>query len=281
MLRKIKGLLKIHAKDVRTTELLKQEMAAVREKVNQLAASSTAGDSRRRNTVRNKIPIHQTSKPILPHNHSLQRTLSDPNATNRRYNGSNSNPDNPSVSNVVGKWRARQMETSGTEMASHKLNILHKQSDDKCNSSGTIRRIQSAHPSVASNEKPYTDTGGRKRSVRELLDGHECDECRGYFRVMQEQGMIVDEDDLRETLRRCSRHKSRYALASATTSHKQIILNIYVYLIGVLEYLILSIFDLCRRWEAPATPEGYWDLTIQTPEDWVKAKNKPAKDDTV
>jgi hypothetical protein len=36
---------------------------------------------------------------------------------------------------------------------------------------------------------------------------------------------------------------------------------------------------LFYRWEAPATPEGYWDLTMHTPDDWISKKKIKTADD--
>ncbi len=78
----------------------------------------------------------------------------------------------------------------------------------------------------------------RSRSEREMVQGHECEECKRYYRIMEQQGLITTstnhECGLNETLRRCSRHKS--------------------------------------HWSPPSTPDGFWDLTVHTPEEWKDSK---------
>ena len=69
----------------------------------------------------------------------------------------------------------------------------------------------------------------RKRSEREALRGHQCSECAAYYTALMQQG-IVSEENMEEMLRQCSRHKA--------------------------------------RWSPPRTPEGFWDLTVRTPEKW-------------
>ena len=64
----------------------------------------------------------------------------------------------------------------------------------------------------------------RKKSERELLPGFECEECRNYFKALQQQG-IFSPSNKAEFLQKCSRHKSRFT--------------------------------------PPSTPDGYWDLSIK------------------
>jgi hypothetical protein len=102
-------------------------------------------------------------------------------------------------------------------------------------SSSMVREIpQYSRPSSTSN------SGTRiSKSEREFIDGHECEECRRYYRIMEQQGLITSADlecGLTETLRRCSRHKS--------------------------------------HWSPPLTPDGFWDLTVHTPDEWRKDSSK-------
>ena len=117
------------------------------------------------------------------------------------------------------------------------------------------------------------DTGGRKRSVRETMDGHQCDECRRYFRVMEEQGLITSDAERKENLKKCSRHKSRCYTSSLRSTSLHCIHSLTSYLM-----IITLHYDLCCycRWEAPATPEGFWDLIMQTPEEWSRTKKPRA-----
>jgi hypothetical protein len=83
--------------------------------------------------------------------------------------------------------------------------------------------------------KSSCTTTSRSKSERDVMNGHECEECQRYYRIMEQQGLIITtptnmDCGLTETLRRCSRHKS--------------------------------------HWSPPCTPDGFWDLTIRTPDDW-------------
>lgn len=71
----------------------------------------------------------------------------------------------------------------------------------------------------------------RKKSDRENLPGHECDECYKYFAALEQQG-ICSPSSKAEMLQKCSRHKSR-----------------------------------CTP---PSTPDGFWDLSIKDPASWTK-----------
>ena len=67
----------------------------------------------------------------------------------------------------------------------------------------------------------------RKKDEREALRGHQCTEFSAYHDALVRQGIVIEEN-LGEMLQRCSRHRA--------------------------------------RWSPPRTPEGYWDLTVRTPE---------------
>lgn len=69
----------------------------------------------------------------------------------------------------------------------------------------------------------------RKRAERDALPGYTCFECEAFYEAMMQQG-IMTEEGRKEHLRQCSRHKAKFT--------------------------------------PPTTPEGFWDLTIHTPEEW-------------
>jgi hypothetical protein len=100
----------------------------------------------------------------------------------------------------------------------------------------TLTEVPQQLPSRQSSFKSScTGITSRSKSERDVMNGHECEECQRYYRIMEQQGLIITtptnlECGLTETLRRCSRHKS--------------------------------------HWSPPCTPEGFWDLTIRTPDDW-------------
>lgn len=69
----------------------------------------------------------------------------------------------------------------------------------------------------------------RNKEARAALPGHSCTECAKYFEALVQQGVVNDEN-LKEMMRQCSRHKS--------------------------------------RWTPPSTPLGFWDLSIPSPDEW-------------
>ena len=71
----------------------------------------------------------------------------------------------------------------------------------------------------------------RKRSDREQLPGHTCLECARYIANLRTQGLLTTEEEEREMLKACSRHKSISG-------------------------------------PPPDTPDGFWNLTVHTPEEW-------------
>lgn len=76
---------------------------------------------------------------------------------------------------------------------------------------------------------PYIETV-RNRAEREALPGHMCGECNRYYEALAQQGMLFDDAARREMLLQCSRHKA--------------------------------------RWSPPRTPNGFWDVDVNTPKDW-------------
>lgn len=83
-------------------------------------------------------------------------------------------------------------------------------------------------PKKSSNPIKYVETI-RKKDEREGLRGFQCAECAAFYNAQMKQG-IFDQSKMNEFLKNCSRHKG--------------------------------------KWTPPDTPEGFWDLTIRTPEDW-------------
>lgn len=73
----------------------------------------------------------------------------------------------------------------------------------------------------------------RNKDQRAALPGHSCVECEKYIAVLRAQGLLRSEEEVQEMLRNCSRHKSAAG-------------------------------------RPPDTPDGFWDLTVHTPEDWKR-----------
>lgn len=69
----------------------------------------------------------------------------------------------------------------------------------------------------------------RKKDERAALPGHTCTECARFYDVMIEQGILQPEGK-GQFLQLCSRHKA--------------------------------------QWAPPDTPDGFWDLSINTPAAW-------------
>ena len=70
----------------------------------------------------------------------------------------------------------------------------------------------------------------RSRKAREAVPGFVCDQCSKYYLELERQG-IINTLNKDEMLLNCSRHKS--------------------------------------RWTPPSTPEGFWDISVKTPDDWI------------
>lgn len=69
----------------------------------------------------------------------------------------------------------------------------------------------------------------RNRADRAALPGFACSECEQFYKVMMDQG-IVTEENKADFMQSCSRHKA--------------------------------------RWTPPSTPDGFWDMSLNTPQEW-------------
>lgn len=83
----------------------------------------------------------------------------------------------------------------------------------------------SSHPAA---QRPCIEVV-RNREQRAALPGFSCFECERFYRTMMEQG-IINEENKKDFLQSCSRHKA--------------------------------------RWTPPSTPDGFWDLAVNTPPEW-------------
>ena len=75
----------------------------------------------------------------------------------------------------------------------------------------------------------YTESV-RNKAKRASLPGHLCTECSQYYQALEQQGIVLSTVSLDDMLKKCSRHKA--------------------------------------QWSPPQTPEGFWGLSVDTPEDW-------------
>jgi hypothetical protein len=96
--------------------------------------------------------------------------------------------------------------------------------------STTTTTNAAAAPAAAAKAKCVESV--RSKTLRAALPGFTCEECLKFYETMQQQGIycMSDSQVRRDILQGCSRHKA--------------------------------------RWTPPSTPEGFWNLTLQTPDDW-------------
>lgn len=105
----------------------------------------------------------------------------------------------------------------------------------KTTSTNHINKLSKEAPSVDPKDvtiKKCIETV-RGKENRAALPGHTCMECLKFYETMQQQGVYSNFSDSqmrRKVLQSCSRHKA--------------------------------------KWSQPSTPEGFWDLSLGTPEDW-------------
>jgi len=105
----------------------------------------------------------------------------------------------------------------------------------KTTSTNHINKLNKEAPSVDPKDvtiKKCIETV-RGKENRAALPGHTCMECLKFYETMQQQGVYSNFSDSqmrRKVLQSCSRHKA--------------------------------------KWSQPSTPEGFWDLSLGTPEDW-------------
>lgn len=71
----------------------------------------------------------------------------------------------------------------------------------------------------------------RKRSERAALPGRACSECDKFYEAMEQQG-IISPTSRKKFVNECSRHRS--------------------------------------KWTPPSTPEGFWDVSLGTPDNWTQ-----------
>ena len=136
-----------------------------------------------------------------------------------------------------------QLALAQQSTANHVLSLSRKPSSSvplsfsselKTNDLGRAGTVQLESPKkIVNSISVYSSNKftSRKRSDREKLPGHTCFECEKYMRVLAQQGVIVDDAQMKEMLQRCSRHKF-------------------------------------NQGPPPDTPDGFWDLTVHTPEEW-------------
>jgi hypothetical protein len=101
----------------------------------------------------------------------------------------------------------------------------------KTTSTNHINKLNKEDPKDVTMKKCIETVRGKEN--RAALPGHTCMECLKFYETMQQQGVYSNFSDSqmrRKVLQSCSRHKA--------------------------------------KWSQPSTPEGFWDLSLGTPEDW-------------
>jgi hypothetical protein len=99
------------------------------------------------------------------------------------------------------------------------------------NTTASSRQIQLSKPIANMRSNLRCVEVIRKKDERAALRGHQCDQCEAFYNVQIEQG-ILDKSKVTEFLQLCSRHKA--------------------------------------KWTPPQTPEGFWDLSVRTPDEWKR-----------
>lgn len=142
-----------------------------------------------------------------------------------------------------GKWKENQnyenrfLTKSETVTASN--NIIGSATDSSLQTSITTKSVLSTsgkNKHASSDVLPSAPLRCievvRSKQQREALPGFTCEECLKFYETMQQQGIYAlnDSQQRRDVLQACSRHKS--------------------------------------VWVPPSTPEGFWNLSLQTPDNW-------------
>jgi hypothetical protein len=91
-----------------------------------------------------------------------------------------------------------------------------------------INKIKINFTSDVKNPIKFTEVM-RNKAARECLPGTTCNECNSFYKALLDQG-IMTPNGYEEKLKMCSRHKA--------------------------------------QWTPPTTPEGFWDLSVNTPKEW-------------
>ncbi len=127
-------------------------------------------------------------------------------------------------------WKRRGVDIENQEIANR--NIISNSSSSSISGPGEGVGVGiGAGAGVGIGTRPIAKSIDvvRARDLRDSLPGHMCQECKKFYETAVAQGMI-QEGELMECLKSCSRHKAAYSPAQ--------------------------------------TPEGAWDLSIQTPAEW-------------
>jgi hypothetical protein len=129
----------------------------------------------------------------------------------------------------------KRVRTKDMSITDHNLDGAENVEDQLTKKVGVSRSSVDPHlPGELKKKGKFIETV-RSKSLREVMPGHTCQECKKYYAAMIDQGMDVNSHSLQSMLDKCSRHKGAV-------------------------------------WEAPPTPEGFWDLSVTTPEDWKRSR---------
>lgn len=200
----INGYQKRHEKDVRTANFLKSKYGSLSNKCKQF--SSAENHPQLVSTPAPPMPIPTSSVTALHKGQELKRKPIDTGLRLLSSANVTSSTSNPSLISSLKKPKKDETILLNSAVVA--------------SSSAPNNRISNVKPPK---QAKFVDVI-RKKSERENIPGFECDECRQYFTVLEQQGIFTPGSKA-EMLQKCSRHKSRFT--------------------------------------PPSTPEGYWDLSIK------------------
>lgn len=138
---------------------------------------------------------------------------------------------------------------------------------------------------VPETEMRYSETA-RGKNAQETLRGYACAECEGYYRALEQQGVHVSRDatmpkrtsSLRGRNAEGNDSKSRTCRADSRRNTIGGLESVYGQAVSDSDGESRDLVQLHSRHRnkstPPSTPEGFWDLTVHTPEEWKQEKKK-------
>lgn len=233
MMKEITRLKKRIRKDEITTKLLKTEINKLCESFHEAFEDdklSIITQKRKMQKIISNSNLIETTSPDSPPNNF--------NSNSHSHSDLKSKSNLKSISNLNSTTSTTKTPTTTSTISTTTNSVERYQTPPKASK----KIVKNETSNLNSNHIPHV-TSSRNRFERDLMRGHECQECMRYYRIMEQQGLILSQSNLEgglcETLRRCSRHKS--------------------------------------HWSPPSTPDGFWDLTVHTPEEWKNPKKSSNK----
>ena len=99
------------------------------------------------------------------------------------------------------------VSSSTSNLITSKANAAVTENDSSSSSKGNGRGLKRAltEGSTTRTDKHFEVV--RKKSIRETLPGHDCDDCRNAYEALKKSGVIKDVSEFMKT---CSRHKYKF-----------------------------------------------------------------------